>query len=900
MKRGLIVWTLPALLLLGALVPFISEPSEGDIGTRGDLPFASSFYASGWTFPWDEPTMVSIKPWVDVLDEVSPYWYWVLQNGTMVHTHNETEDVGLITYLHQNGIGLVPMFSNNHDSQTIRNLIHNSSMQQGHIQDILGVVQQFSYAGVDINYEDIPTAERSGYADFIGNLSAALHGINKKLYVSVFPKVAADEDREGPGGYDYKRIGGYADRVRIMAYNLHWSTAPTSGPITSRDWVGKVMDYAATAIPKYKIVLGVPQYGYDWRVTSKGNVIGVADNVSYPDVQFLMKDYNAQRRWNSTSRTPYFHYRGRDGYEHDVHYCDAESLLHQMRFVGDRGLAGISMWKIGGEDTLSSFYLKELKTTGLSNLPPYLHIEGDILGMRGQQLDFGPVRAYDLEGVLDEVAWDFGDGNYSSLLEPVYSYSRGGFYKASLTVKDDRGRAITLERKVRIGPYSVVRIEGEHLVGSVIKFNATESWDPEGIVSYSWYMGDGSYFFHGGPVVEYSYSFPGTYRASLTIINNRGYTDTATFNVAIPDTIPPRADAGNDIVVWEGGEITLDGRASSDNSPELNYTWTVAGETLLYGPVVRYMPPGPGEYQVVLKVTDSTGLWDTDGAWIRVRDNTPPRIFLDYPREVELGDTITINASSSGDNVGIENVTWDLGEGRLLFGTLVLSFPAQEAKRYFVTLHLLDHEGNWNSTTVHVDVRDVTPPYGLFKIDPTPRQLNETYIPLLDEDLSALLEGLDGVILSNTTYIFSVNETWDDTGIGTITWWFGDGYSAGGPIVYHDYKDPGLYKLRLDIKDIWGNQFNSNLTLLVIVSWNQTVNEIETILHEYVNNTVFVEPQVEEDDGPLIDLWPLVLILGITAVLLLGLYEGLILLRYKMGLFREMIYGTKEEDKGAA
>ena len=87
----------------------------------------------------------------------------------------------------------------------------------------------------------------------------------------------------------------------------------------------------------------------------------------------------------------------------------------------------------------------------------------------------------------------------------------------------------------------------------------------------------------------------------------------------------------------------------------------------------------------------------------------------------------------------------------------------------------------------------------------------------------------------------------------------------------------------LSIEDLWGNTYNKNITLLAIVSWNQSVNEIWTYIDVYINNTIYVEPPEEEDDGPVIDLTPWMISLAIAVMLIVSILTLVGLLKSFMG-----------------
>jgi len=253
-KTSLMLITVAVIFLMSSVAgPSVGKDEFSPIRTRSD-----ELIVSGWTFPWDNSSWTSLKEWTSELDEASPYWYYAMENGTVENSHERTEDLEYIIHCRSNGMKIIPMISNNHDVNIVSNIITNNSVRDIHIQELLNVAIVNGWDGIDINYENIPSALKDEYSNFIYELSIAFHVRNKLVYVSVFPKVSDNEIREGPGAYDYRAIGEYADCVRVMAYNLHWSSAPMSGPITSYNWVKTVMDYSVDAIPTDKISLGIP------------------------------------------------------------------------------------------------------------------------------------------------------------------------------------------------------------------------------------------------------------------------------------------------------------------------------------------------------------------------------------------------------------------------------------------------------------------------------------------------------------------------------------------------------------------------------------------------------------------------------------------------------------------
>ncbi|ODS35688.1 MAG: hypothetical protein A7315_05310 [Candidatus Altiarchaeales archaeon WOR_SM1_79] len=90
----------------------------------------------------------------------------------------------------------------------------------------------------------------------------------------------------------------------------------------------------------------------------------------------------------------------------------------------------------------------------------------------------------------------------------------------------------------------------------------------------------------------------------------------------ISDNIAPNANAGSDKNVIEGSSVTFNGKGSTDNIGIINYTWSFTDVTIkiLYGANPTYTFNNPGNFEIVLKVIDEAGNWNTDRIWINVSE----------------------------------------------------------------------------------------------------------------------------------------------------------------------------------------------------------------------------------------------------------------------------------------
>ena len=106
--------------------------------------------------------------------------------------------------------------------------------------------------------------------------------------------------------------------------------------------VRRVLQYAVTEIHAGKILMGIPNYGYDW-VIGSSTPATVVSNVGAINIAV---QNNAQIFFDETSKTPYFNYRDGSGRRHEVWFEDARSVRAKLALAGEYQLAGVSIWNI--------------------------------------------------------------------------------------------------------------------------------------------------------------------------------------------------------------------------------------------------------------------------------------------------------------------------------------------------------------------------------------------------------------------------------------------------------------------------------------------------------------------------------------------------------------------------
>jgi len=215
-------------------------------------------------------------------------------------------------------------------------------------QNIVALAQSQNVTGINIDFEGLYSADRDAYTSFVAELATRLHAINVKLMLSVPAKASDDPGNDWTWPYDFAMLGQSADILQVMTYDENvpgW--AP--GPVAGSDWMQTTLRYAVSQAPAGKIVLGLPAYGYDWNTKTNAG-----SSINWKDIPALLASTGAKAQWDAATNSAYFNYTASDGTPHQVWYENTQGIQLKAHFAKSMGLAGVSMWALGEED--SSFW----------------------------------------------------------------------------------------------------------------------------------------------------------------------------------------------------------------------------------------------------------------------------------------------------------------------------------------------------------------------------------------------------------------------------------------------------------------------------------------------------------------------------------------------------------------
>ncbi|WP_129691750.1 glycosyl hydrolase family 18 protein [Gottfriedia acidiceleris] len=228
------------------------------------------------------------------------------------------------------------------DPNLLHNLISNKTLRKKLISNIYTLLDRNDLKGINLDLEMVKPDDRVYLNQFIKELSVKLHRSKMELLIAMPPK-EADNNPSYNNAYDYKTIGKFVDKMFIMAYNWHWSGS-ISGPIAPIQYVRKSLKYAVSVVPRSKLLLGIPQYAYDWPITGdirKGSAYSTQNAIN------MYQKYESQVYYDRDASAPAFRYIDIKGTQHEVWFEDPRSLLAKFHLVKELNIAGLGCWHIG-------------------------------------------------------------------------------------------------------------------------------------------------------------------------------------------------------------------------------------------------------------------------------------------------------------------------------------------------------------------------------------------------------------------------------------------------------------------------------------------------------------------------------------------------------------------------
>ncbi|MFM7726433.1 MAG: PKD domain-containing protein, partial [Flavobacteriales bacterium] len=202
-------------------------------------------------------------------------------------------------------------------------------------------------------------------------------------------------------------------------------------------------------------------------------------------------------------------------------------------------------------------------------------------------------------GTIYSNYWTFQNNGSSSATNPSPVFNTDGSYQLTLVTTTTDGCRDTAIGSVEIHPLPVAAFGvNDGCLNTLTSFNDASSISSGNIVNWNWNMGNNSTSSNQSPSL--TYSTPGSYNVSLTVVSDNGCSDNATGMVNIFPVPDAQFTSGN---VCFGSPATFLNQSSVAGGENLTSSWSFSGgnTSTLSNPSVIF--PSAGLQQATLQVT---------------------------------------------------------------------------------------------------------------------------------------------------------------------------------------------------------------------------------------------------------------------------------------------------------
>ena len=303
----------------------------------------ADYIVNGYAYP--SISEETLNWWLPRLSWVASFSYGFNEEGELINL----EDANLIIPANQAGVRpmmvLTPLDAqgNFNDNIAIR-IFENPNARENLINNIEANIRNKDMGGVDFDFEYLAAEYADDYVRLIADTRQRLRPLGCLTTVALAPKVSTDQPGLLYQGHDYASMGKAADYCLLMTYEWGYTYGPPL-PVSPINSVRRVLDYGLSQIPAEKILMGMSNYGYDWKLPF---VQGESKAEKLTNYQALARAeyYGVDVEYDEEAQTPFFTYTAPDGSEHIVWFENEQSWRARLALVSEYGLAGISVWNI--------------------------------------------------------------------------------------------------------------------------------------------------------------------------------------------------------------------------------------------------------------------------------------------------------------------------------------------------------------------------------------------------------------------------------------------------------------------------------------------------------------------------------------------------------------------------
>jgi PKD repeat protein len=218
----------------------------------------------------------------------------------------------------------------------------------------------------------------------------------------------------------------------------------------------------------------------------------------------------------------------------DEVYSQSTDIDGKVSFTFEPLIAGEIIIKINNQTSDVTIHI----VSDHNNTPPIADFSWTAQDLLVTFID----QSIDLDGVITSWQWNFWNGYWSTLQNPIFEYFHKGIYTVTLTVTDDQLGTDVISKTITVGTPPVANFTyapQNPTNTTLVSFTDTSTDNGAVITTWWWNFGDQYYSDLQNPA--HCYQTDGTYIVTFTVTDNYGMTNSTqqTITIVTPLNHPP-------------------------------------------------------------------------------------------------------------------------------------------------------------------------------------------------------------------------------------------------------------------------------------------------------------------------------------------------------------------------
>lgn len=226
-------------------------------------------------------------------------------------------------------------------------LLMNEDFQDKQIDNILNMLREKGYTGINISCEYINVSTYKFYERYLIKLTSRIKDEGYLVFITINPNITHIRKEIIFEWIDYSIFDPLAQNIIFMNYERASNMNPPA-PIISIKTMNAYLDYIHRFISAENTVIGAAAIGYDWELPYSSGITSV-NSLTLCRAIKLASITGSTIQFDECSQTPYFRYSihsHENEIEHIVWFIDARSIQSLLGLVSKHQLHGLGFWNI--------------------------------------------------------------------------------------------------------------------------------------------------------------------------------------------------------------------------------------------------------------------------------------------------------------------------------------------------------------------------------------------------------------------------------------------------------------------------------------------------------------------------------------------------------------------------